>query len=142
MEKNARGCADIAHNRRRLRVTNHTLAHGKAPSGLGDWPDPDGIFIGGTGGELAGLLSLCLERLRSGGRLVMNFVTFENLSAAMGILKARGTTWDVTQLTVARGRPILDMHRLAAENPVWIVCAQPDNPGLPTVPRAHKNEGI
>ena len=32
--------------------------------------------------------------------------------------------WDVLQLQAARSRPILDMHRMAAENPVWIVCAR------------------
>ena len=32
--------------------------------------------------------------------------------------------WDVLQLQAARSKPILHMHRMAAENPVWIVCAQ------------------
>ena len=61
----------------------------------------------------------------------MNFVTFENLNAACDALKAheaQGIEWDVTQLQAARSRPILDMHRLAAENPVWVVCAgKPDS---------------
>jgi precorrin-6Y C5,15-methyltransferase (decarboxylating) len=29
----------------------------------------------------------------------------------------------VLQLQAARSRPILHMHRMAAENPVWLVCA-------------------
>nr|VFJ56888.1 MAG: precorrin-6Y C5,15-methyltransferase (decarboxylating) [Candidatus Kentron sp. FW] len=123
IEKNAEDCANCVENRRRFRITNYTPVHGKAPKGLNDWPDPDAVFIGGSGGELAGLIRLCLERLKSGGRLVMNFVTFENLTLAIGILKETGATWDVTQLNVSRSRPILDMHRLAAENPVWILCA-------------------
>jgi precorrin-6Y C5,15-methyltransferase (decarboxylating) len=53
----------------------------------------------------------------------MSFVTFENLTAALAVLKALGAPWDITQLQAARSRPLLDMHRLAAENPVWIVCA-------------------
>jgi precorrin-6Y C5,15-methyltransferase (decarboxylating) len=30
----------------------------------------------------------------------------------------------VLQLQAARSKPILHMHRMAAENPVWIVSAQ------------------
>nr|VFJ42670.1 MAG: precorrin-6Y C5,15-methyltransferase (decarboxylating) [Candidatus Kentron sp. FW] len=123
IEKNAEDFANCVENRRRLRVINYTPRHGKAPKGLDDWPDPDAVFIGGSGGELAALIRSCLKRLKPGGRLVMNFVTFENLTLAIGILKETGATWDVTQLNVSRSRPILDMHRLAAENPVWILCA-------------------
>ncbi|MFM2323519.1 MAG: precorrin-6y C5,15-methyltransferase (decarboxylating) subunit CbiE, partial [Pseudomonadota bacterium] len=32
--------------------------------------------------------------------------------------------WDVLQLQAARSKPILHMHRMAAENPVWIVTAK------------------
>ena len=110
---------------RALGISNHTLVHGKAPEGLDAWPDPDAIFIGGSGGELADLIALCLRRLRPGGWLVMNFVTLENLATATQTLQALGATWDVLQLQAARSKPILHMHRMAAENPVWIVCAQP-----------------
>ena len=39
-------------------------------------------------------------------------------------LTAAGAVWDVTMLSAARSQPILDMHRLAAQNPVWIVTAR------------------
>jgi precorrin-6Y C5,15-methyltransferase (decarboxylating) len=51
----------------------------------------------------------------------MNFATLENLAIATGTLEDAGAPWDATQVSVARSRPILDQHRLAAENPVWIV---------------------
>ena len=88
-------------------------------------PDPDAVFIGGSGGELAGLVETVVRRLRPGGTLVMNFVTLENLATATAALAAlEGIAWDVVQLQAARSKPILHMHRMAAENPVWIVCAQ------------------
>jgi precorrin-6Y C5,15-methyltransferase (decarboxylating) len=82
------------------------------------------VFIGGSGGELAELIALVLRRLRPQGWLVMNFVTLENLGTAVECLKALGAEWDVVQLQAARSKPILHMHRMAAENPVWVVCAQ------------------
>lgn len=124
IEKNADDVEIALTNRRHLRVTNYSLTHGKAPEGLEHWPDPDAVFIGGSGGELAELIRLGLARLTTGGWLVMNFATIENLATAVATLKSLGTPWDVTQLQAARGKPILEMHRLQAENPIWIVCAQ------------------
>ena len=124
IEKNAEDVAIAERNRRAFGLSNYSLVHGKAPAGLEAWPDPDAVFIGGSGGELAELIALCLRRLRPGGWLVLNFVTLENLAAAVEALKAAGARWDVLQLQAARSKPILDMHRMAAENPVWIVSAQ------------------
>ena len=124
IEKNADDVAIAAGNRRMMGVHNYTLMHGKAPQGLEDWLDPDAVFIGGSGGELGELIRLCLMRLKPQGWLVMNFVTFENVGVAMTVLKERNAHWDLIQLQASRSRPILDMHRLAAENPVWVVCAQ------------------
>jgi precorrin-6Y C5,15-methyltransferase (decarboxylating) len=128
IEKNAGDAANARENARRLRAGNYTLVEGKAPDCLDAWPDPDAVFIGGSGGELAGLIHLVLARLAPGGRLVMNFVTLENLATATAALTAAGAAWDVVQLQASRSQPILDMHRLAAHNPVWIVSACKDVP--------------
>lgn len=124
IEKNVEDAAIALDNRRRLGVYNHTLAHGKAPQGLETWPDPDAVFIGGSGGELEELIRMCLQRLKPEGWLVMNFVTLENLADALHALKSCHAVWDVTQLQAARSQPVLHLHRMAAENPVWIVAAQ------------------
>ena len=68
-------------------MANYTLVHDKAPAGMEAWPDPDAVFIGGSGGELADLIRLVLSRLKPGGHLVMNFVTLENLAMALETLK-------------------------------------------------------
>jgi precorrin-6Y C5,15-methyltransferase (decarboxylating) len=124
IEKNEGDVAIAGRNVQAFGVSNHTLVHGKAPEGLQAWVDPDAVFIGGSGGELAELIALCLRRMKPGGWLVMNFVTLENLAAATQALTAENASWDVLHLQAARSKPILHMHRLAAENPVWIVCAQ------------------
>jgi precorrin-6Y C5,15-methyltransferase (decarboxylating) len=129
IEKNDGDVAIARQNVAAFGVSNHTLVHGKAPEGLDQWADPDAVFIGGSGGELAELITLCLRRLRPGGWLVMNFVTLENLATATQALAAQQARWDVLQLQAARSKPILHMHRMAAENPVWIVCAQAGGEG-------------
>ncbi|HQS89369.1 precorrin-6y C5,15-methyltransferase (decarboxylating) subunit CbiE [Polaromonas sp.] len=123
IEKNADDSAIVQRNRMAMGISNHTLVHGKAPEGLAAWADPDAVFIGGSGGELAELIVLALQRLKPQGWLVMNFVTLENLGTAVETLKTLGAAWDVLQLQASRSKPILHMNRMAAENPVWIVCA-------------------
>lgn len=124
IEKNADDAANALENRRSLGVTNYTLVNDKAPAGMDAWPDPDAMFVGGSGGELDELIKIALQRLKPNGWLIMNFVTFENLNVALTTLGVMGVVWDVTQLQASRSQPILHMHRLQAENPVWIVSAQ------------------
>ncbi|MGZ5000273.1 MAG: precorrin-6y C5,15-methyltransferase (decarboxylating) subunit CbiE [Methylomonas sp.] len=128
IEKNEADAAIALSNRTSLRVSNYTLLHGRAPAGLESWPDPDAVFIGGSGGELRDLIALCLRRLRPNGNLVMNFATLENMATALDTLKALGAQWDVLQLQAARSKPILDMNRMQAENPIWIICASQGEP--------------
>lgn len=124
IEKNEGDVAIARQNCEQMSVSNYRVQHGKAPDLLSDWPDPDAVFFGGSGGELAPLIKLCFSRLKTGGWLVMNFVTLENLAMATQVLKELKTEWDVTQLQASRSQPILHMHRLKAENPVWVVCVQ------------------
>ncbi len=128
IEKNEADVANAQQNRLRMGLHNYRITHGKAPEHLDQWPDPDAVFIGGSGGELGALIELALTRLNAEGWLVMNFVTLENLNTASTALsrleQEQGIAWDVTQLQASRSRPILNMHRMQAENPVWIVCAQ------------------
>lgn len=124
IEKNADDVAIAQANQRALGISNYTLTHGKAPDGMADWDAPDAVFIGGSGGNLTQLIPLCLQRLQLQGWLVMNFVTLENLHLATSTLAAAGVQWDVVQTQASRSKPILHMHRMAAENPVWTVCAQ------------------
>ena len=87
IEKNAHDIEVIRQNHDAFRVANYTLVHDKAPAGMEAWPDPDAVFIGGSGGELADLIRLVLSHLKPGGHLVMNFVTLENLATALETLK-------------------------------------------------------
>ncbi len=124
VEKNSADFEIAGKNADQLAVYNYQLINNKAPLGLEDWPTPDAIFVGGTGGELADLIHLCLNRLSPEGWLVMNFVTIENLTTAIETLKNLDANWDMTQLQASRSQPILHMHRMQAENPVWVVSAQ------------------
>ena len=124
VEKNSADFAIASENARDFALHNYTLIKNKAPLGMQHWPAPNAVFIGGSGGELSDLIKLCLDKLQTGGWLVMNFVTLENLNSALETLKQSTALWDITQLQASRSQPILHMNRMQAENPVWIVSAQ------------------
>jgi len=124
VEKNAEDVDNVRANAAAFGTGNLTAVHATAPEGLTDLPDPDAVFVGGTGKQLESLLATCLERLRPGGRLVMTLVTLDNLAAALAFFKARELPVEITQLQVARGAPILDMTRLEALNPVTLLVAE------------------
>ncbi len=84
IEKNEADLNNAWENTKKFRTDIH-LQHGKAPEGIEEWPDPDAIFIGGSGGDMEALLGVCCQRLKAGGTIVLNAVTIENLGNATSI---------------------------------------------------------
>lgn len=123
IEKNEDDLANCLENMRKFR-TDFTAVHGKAPNGLEQFPNPDAVFIGGTGGEMRELLSVCCTRLKQGGRIVLNAVTIENLYEAQQAFLSHGFHVDINMIQAARSKPILNMTRFEAMNPVYIVTAR------------------
>ncbi|MDP2306454.1 MAG: precorrin-6y C5,15-methyltransferase (decarboxylating) subunit CbiE [Pseudomonadota bacterium] len=121
VEKNEDACEIIRLNVAAFATPQVEVVHAKAPEGLDALPDPDRVFVGGSGGNMGELVHLLLGRLRPGGGLVVNAATIENLADCVSALKAAGATWSVTHVSVCRSSPILDLTRFEALNPVWIV---------------------
>ncbi|MFC4103021.1 precorrin-6y C5,15-methyltransferase (decarboxylating) subunit CbiE [Paenibacillus xanthanilyticus] len=122
IEKNEGDLANCQANMRKFRA-DITAVHGKAPVGLDAFADPDAVFIGGTGGEMRELLAVCCARMRAGGRIVLNAVTLENLHEAAQAFEAEGFASRMTLAQLSRSKPILDLTRFEALNPVFIVTA-------------------
>lgn len=123
IEKNELDLENCLQNQRKFR-TDVTAIHGKAPHGLETFPDPDAIFIGGTGGEMAELIETCCQRLKDGGRIVLNAATIENLYRAMEAFAQAGFQTSIMHAQVSRSKPILNMNRFVPLNPIYIITAQ------------------
>lgn len=121
-EKNAEDCENIRENVERFATPTVRVVHGRAPECLSEAEDdPDSVFIGGSGGDLKAILEACAARLRPGGALVGAFATVENSAEAVAWFRTAGLDWGFCQVQVSRGKPILDLHRLDALNPVTLV---------------------
>lgn len=123
VEKNAGDVDLIRKNAARFGVANVEVVHGSAPEALEGLDPPDSVFVGGSDGKMEAVLSTVAARLKPGGRIVLTFATLENLAEARHALKAIGMETEVSQISVARGAPILEMTRLEALNPVFVVSA-------------------
>lgn len=123
IEKNEPDLANAEANFRKFR-TDVTLVHGKAPDRLDDFPDPDCVFMGGTAGNIDKLIDICTKRLKPGGTIVLNAVTIENMSKAYQLFQEAGFEVDMALAQVSLSKPILNMTRFEAQNPVYIICAK------------------
>jgi precorrin-6Y C5,15-methyltransferase (decarboxylating) len=119
VEKNEDGCTIVRANVAAFMTQQVEVVHAKAPDGLDTLPDPDRVFVGGSGGNMGELVVTILARCR--GKVVVNVATIENLAECVAALKAANASWSVTQVAVARSSQILDLTRFEALNPVWIV---------------------
>lgn len=123
IECNSEALVAIHANCRRLDASNVTVIAGRAPQVLHDLPDPDAVFIGGSGGALTAILEVIQARLRPDGHLVVNLATIEHLSEAVEYLRQSAWEWECTMVNIAHTQQILDMTRLAAMNPVFVLTA-------------------
>ncbi|MBI3966804.1 MAG: precorrin-6y C5,15-methyltransferase (decarboxylating) subunit CbiE [Chloroflexi bacterium] len=123
VERNPEQIDHIRANVTRHRVVNLEIVAGSAPDALGDLPDPDAVFVGGAGPELRAVLAVSRDRLRPGGRFVLNAATFETAGTTLDFLRASGWPADLTQISAARGADLLGHTRLAALNPVFVIAA-------------------
>ncbi len=128
IERDPDQVALLRENRARHLAANVAIVEGEAPQALESLPDPDAVFIGGSGGHLTAVLALSLARLRSDGRLVLNAVLLETVVEAERLCREAGWSVDVTLVAISRGVSTAGGTRLAALNPVFVLAAQRDKP--------------
>lgn len=118
IERDSESLAQIRRN-----VEHHNVyvdvIDGEAPGALKDLPEPDAIFIGGTGGDFETIVKLSATRARR--CVVLALIGLERVVPAGEILEGCGLTVETTFLQTSRMRGIGDMHRLVPESGVFVV---------------------
>jgi precorrin-6Y C5,15-methyltransferase (decarboxylating) len=113
----------IRLNADRFGVTNVTPVLGAAPEAWHDLPDPDGVFIEGSGKEIARIADLAFVRLRAGGRLVANVVSIEGLHEVRQSVAQHTNQVQVRMFNIARGTDQLGRIRFDSLNPTFLISA-------------------
>lgn len=91
---------------------------------LSSLPMVDAVVIGGTYGEPEEIIKLCLQRLKSGRRIVIDTILIETLFKTLTALKQHNLIdMEITQATISKSRSISTGTMLLARNPVTIISA-------------------
>jgi precorrin-6Y C5,15-methyltransferase (decarboxylating) len=113
----------IRENAARFGVMNLNPVLGRAPEAWASLPDPDAIYVGGSGRDVAMLVEQAWSRLKPGGRLVTACNSIENLAAMHTLLRSRSNDAAYWMVNIARGIEQLDRIRFEAINPIFLIAA-------------------
>ena len=118
VERDPESCTRIRRNAERHDV-HVQLVEGEAPEVLRDLPEPDAVFVGGTGGNFDEIVKLCAVSVRRS--VVLALVGLERVVPAAQILEDCGLGVETTFLQTSRMKGVGDLHRLAAESNIFVV---------------------
>lgn len=87
-------------------------------------PQVDAVIIGGSSSDVARVIRLGVDRLKKGGRIVIDTILVETLyDAIRTINETQLCEVDVTQATIAKGKAITIGTMMVARNPITIISA-------------------
>lgn len=121
VERDPESCARLRRNAEHHGVYVQ-LVDGEAPGALHDLPEPDAVFVGGTGGGFDEIVKLCAVRARR--TVVLALVGLERVVPAAQRLEECGLGVETTFLQTSRIRGVGGLHRLAAESSVFVVSGE------------------
>ncbi len=111
----------IVENAKRFGVKNLVPILGHAPEAYADLPNPDAVFVGGTGRGVARLIAGAFERLRPGGRLVATMRSVNNVAETHQAFIAEGLHSKIWMINLARGMYQLDRVRFEPLAPTFLL---------------------
>jgi precorrin-6Y C5,15-methyltransferase (decarboxylating) len=121
VEREGASAARIRQNAARHGVCLQVV-EGEAPEALSHLPEPDAVFVGGTGGAFEEILRTSAARARRS--VVLTLISLERVVPAGEILAECGLEVETALMQTARLRGVGAWHRLAAENPTFVVCGR------------------
>ncbi len=119
VERDPESCARIRRNAER-HAAYVQVVEGKAPEALRDLPEPDAVFVGGTGGAFEEIVEACAVRARRS--VVLTLIGLERVVPAGKALEDCGLEVDTTFLQTSSVRGIASMHRVVPEGAAFLVC--------------------
>jgi precorrin-6Y C5,15-methyltransferase (decarboxylating) len=124
IEKNPQALLHLRDNLKKFAARNVQLVEAYAPEGLEGLPDPDRVFIGGSGGNLEEIITFIDKRLKAEGVIVLNAVTLDTLTKSVEFFEDHGYLLEIVCINVARTRNLTEYRMFEAQNPVYVITAR------------------
>ena len=122
IEMKEKALALTRRNAEKFNLTNLEVVAGAAPDALEDLPAPTHAFIGGSTGNLRGILD-CLLAKNPDVRIVATAVTLETVAELTELCKSFEVC-DIAEVSVSKPRVLGRYHLMTAQNPVYIFTLQ------------------
>lgn len=114
----------LQENIQKFSLSNVTTVPGTAPESCAQLPPPSHVFLGGTGGNLKGILETVLEK-NPNARIVATAIALESIGELSGCMKSLGfREQEIVSVTVARDRKAGEYHLMTGQNPIYIFTMQ------------------
>lgn len=120
IEKDEDAIDTIKKNVDKFKLNNLELIEGEAMEVISNIDCSfDSIFIGGSGGNIEDIIKEYGKKLLPGGKMILNFITINNLYKAMDALKKLGYKVSCTQVSISKTKG--ESYMLFGNNPIFII---------------------
>jgi precorrin-6Y C5,15-methyltransferase (decarboxylating) len=123
IEQDAEDVELIRQNAERFGAANVTPVIGRAPEVWAELPDPDAVFMEGSGREIVRLAELAFSRLKPRGRLVCSIASIDALYEIRATLAALTSEVNIWMLNISRGADQMQRLRFTALSPAFLIAA-------------------
>jgi len=111
-------------NLQKFGVKAQEVILGKAQDILPKLLEVDAIMVGGTWGDTRQVIELAVNKLKKGGRIVIDTIVIETLYHALATINdLELKEIDITQVTISKARRVTTGTMMLARNPVMIISA-------------------
>lgn len=111
-------------NLQKFGVEAEEVILGKAQDILPKLLEVDAIMVGGTWGDTRQVIELAVDRLKKGGRIVIDTIVIETLYRALTTINdLELKEIDITQVIISKARKVTTGTMMLARNPVMILSA-------------------
>ena len=121
VEKKEEAIELIEKNQKKMKADNLVIVKGEAPDALLGLPVPDCVFIGGSTGNLKGILDTVYQKNKK-ARVVINTITLETLTEAKHCMEELSVAEEeIVQISVSRSKKAGRYHMMLGLNPVTVI---------------------
>ncbi len=120
VERDKEAIEVLYKNKEKFQVDNLEIIEGEALEAESKIEGSfDGIFVGGSGGNIEEIIRKYSLKLKKDRKIVLNFITIDNLYKAMNTLKQLEFQVECTQVSINKTKG--KSYMLFANNPIFIL---------------------
>ena len=120
IEREANAVALIRKNIKKFGAHNVVVTEGSAPESLEGLPPVQKAFIGGSGGNLSGIVASLLAKNKL-VKIAVNAITLETLKEAIEVFENNGIEAEIGCINASRAEKIGGYNLMKADNPIYII---------------------